>query len=323
MTRDELLKRQLIQENKYSKKEIRKLVTAEIRESSHVMGLLEDAVNLALEWKNSDEHWEGKKQRLANLDGDIITAVMVDILTEISTEERPRAITEVVPRCIAAFPEHMDYIAKINTVAELSRFMHDVELVDVYQAFCSPVYIKDTPVIAIQPKYILSERMCLYVSQTMHLPPLLVKPKPITKNSDSPYYVEKKPVVLKWYNQHEEELALDVINLQNENEYSLDIEFLKVAEEEYKPSKKTKDGEMLKKQKDMFIKFQEESYHVYLELAKYGNKFYLGHHFDARGRLYCKGYHVSSQGNAFKKAILNWSEEKEIQISDEERSFFE
>jgi DNA-directed RNA polymerase len=39
-----------------------------------------------------------------------------------------------------------------------------------------------------------------------------------------------------------------------------------------------------------------------------GNRFWLTHKYDKRGRTYCQGYHVSYQGNDYNKACIEFAD---------------
>lgn len=52
----------------------------------------------------------------------------------------------------------------------------------------------------------------------------------------------------------------------------------------------------------------QDSYKVCRELIAKGNKFWMTHRPDFRGRLYSQGYHVNTQGNSFRKAIVELAE---------------
>ena len=58
--------------------------------------------------------------------------------------------------------------------------------------------------------------------------------------------------------------------------------------------------------------FKGESYELYSMLAKQGNQFWLTNKVDKRGRKYAQGYHVTSQGSCFKKAMLELHHETHV-----------
>ena len=47
-------------------------------------------------------------------------------------------------------------------------------------------------------------------------------------------------------------------------------------------------------------------------LAHQGNRFYLGHKYDKRGRIYAQGYHISTQGTPYRKAMLDFADKEPV-----------
>ena len=48
-------------------------------------------------------------------------------------------------------------------------------------------------------------------------------------------------------------------------------------------------------------------------MVSQGNRFYLTHKVDKRGRIYAQGYHITTQGTAFKKAMIELAEPEFIE----------
>ncbi len=319
----ELQKRITLQvstEMKYSKTHIRDVVREDLMSSKEITDKIYLCVQSVMKWAEKD-HYPSKNERLALLEPETVEAAIIDAMILICSEGRTQALTGVVGRCHHAleYPEYMD---NIKTMGEIISHMCEADLINIYPAWCSPIKIKDQGVIAVKPKYGLEEQTVKFIQQSMHLPPMLCKPKTIKTNQDCGYYTVNKPVILKSYNQHNGDVCLDTINLFNSNEYSLDIEFLDTVRDELKPSKKKKRTEVTEQQMKDWEKFQEQSDHVYREIIRQGNSFYLTHHVDARGRTYSKGYHVNPQGKSFKKAMINFKEERTIQVTAEEQELF-
>ncbi len=100
------------------------------------------------------------------------------------------------------------------------------------------------------------------------------------------------------FNHHEEEICLPHLNIMNNIALSLNIELLKQFEElptfELDTPEKT----------EQWDKFKQDSIHKYIEVVKKcDNKMYMDHKYDTRGRCYAVGYHISTQGTSYKKAI--------------------
>ena len=61
---------------------------------------------------------------------------------------------------------------------------------------------------------------------------------------------------------------------------------------------------------------ERESMKVFAMLINEGNRFYLTHKYDKRGRTYCQGYHVSYQGNTYRKAILQLADKELVPVEE-------
>jgi hypothetical protein len=100
------------------------------------------------------------------------------------------------------------------------------------------------------------------------------------------------------HNHHDGNLCLDHLNRMNAVQLKLNRPFLRKYEE---APTFALDTQAKKEQWESFI---TNSYRAYIKLVKGGNRFYLCHRYDKRGRCYAEGYHISTQGSSFKKAII-------------------
>ena len=87
----------------------------------------------------------------------------------------------------------------------------------------------------------------------------------------------------------------------------LDTDFLSTVEEEPTFDLDTQDKE------EGWAHFKKQSTYFYHMMATQGNRFYLTHKVDKRGRIYSHGYHINTQGSAFKKAMLELADAELIQ----------
>src|SRR5690606_22052109 len=130
------------------------------------------------------------------------------------------------------------------------------------------------------------------------LPPLLVKPKKLKKNYDSGYYTHSDSVILGDGNHHEYNVCLHTLDTYNSGALKLDLDIIdQVAEV---PNNPITDADEL----EQWNRFTKRSTEMYELMINCGNKFYFNHRYDKRGRMYSSGYHIHSQGGAYKKASL-------------------
>lgn len=100
------------------------------------------------------------------------------------------------------------------------------------------------------------------------------------------------------FNHHEEDICLDHLNRMNQVKLKLNRKFLRKYEEAPTFVLDTQE------KKDQWENFIKNSYRAYISLVRNGNRFFLEHKYDKRGRTYAEGYHISTQGSSFKKAII-------------------
>ena len=109
-------------------------------------------------------------------------------------------------------------------------------------------------------------------------------------------------------NFHNHDICLDHINRMNAIPYQLNRKFLFKYEEAPTFTLDTRE------KREQWETFVRTSYRKYIEVVKKGNKFFLNHNYDKRGRCYAEGYHVNTQGSSFKKAIVQLAEEELVEI---------
>jgi len=138
--------------------------------------------------------------------------------------------------------------------------------------------------------------------------PMVVDPLPIENNLQSGYVLNNSSVILN-NGHHDGDVVLDHLNLCNQVKLSINTECLKVLNNKWKNLDKPKDGETqpeFHKRKTAFAKFNIKAKEVMDILIEHGNEFRFTHAYDRRGRTYPKAYYISSQGNSYQKAMLEF-----------------
>lgn len=150
----------------------------------------------------------------------------------------------------------------------------------------------------------LSEQIIRYIGNVRFNLPMACKPNALKTNQDSPYLTVNDRLILGKGNLHGGDISLDVLNKQNAIPLKLNTQFLSTVEEVPKKDWETQ------QQQDNWDQFKQESYELYSLVAKqYGNVFYLPNSVDKRGRMYARGYHISTQGTSFKKSSIDFAKE--------------
>ena len=152
----------------------------------------------------------------------------------------------------------------------------------------------------------LSEKLMDFIDQSEYLPPMVCEPMVLENNFSSGYLTHNDSLILKSGNHHDGDICLDVLNTVNSVKLSLSIEFLSTIEED--PSEPPNTQSQL----DNWNSFKKQSYRFYKLMVDQGNEFHLTHKVDKRGRIYAQGYHISTQGSAFKKAMIELAKKEYI-----------
>lgn len=167
----------------------------------------------------------------------------------------------------------------------------------------------------IYPKYFIDEKTMNIIDQYQYLPPMLVPPLEVTSNRGSGHLTIHDDSLLLKDNHHEYDIALDVINKFNQVPLCLDERVIRNMRDDRKHLNSPKKDETIEdyqKRVNDFKDMEKKSMRVFAMLINEGNEFYLTHKYDKRGRIYAQGYHVSYQGNCYRKAIINFSKKELI-----------
>ncbi|APC46039.1 RNA polymerase protein [Vibrio phage vB_VspP_pVa5] len=152
----------------------------------------------------------------------------------------------------------------------------------------------------------VSDTTAQLMQRAMFLPPMVCKPAHLTHNRSNPLLTgEDKSLILGKFNHHDGDICLDTLNIANGVAMSLSIEMLKgITDSLLIPKKLQVELKRDPKRKEQYDKFMRDSADVYAYLVKNGNRFYLTHKPDKRGRKYASGYHANTQGDVFRKSIV-------------------
>jgi hypothetical protein len=279
-------------EHKFSRHNIEGTILKTIREYEPFVGMINEGVDLVLQWADTDHGYASKNRRASEVYDMNPKKIVEQVFILTLQIQEAHLFTNVVGQLAGIFP-HETKIAKAKTAADILALLCDLDFYDIW---------KDGKYesLKIQCNYDMPEHLARFIKQTKYLPPMLVEPRKLKCNSDSGYLtIDHDSVILGSGNHHNDDVCLDALNLFNSVPLALDVELLKTYSE-MKPEK-IDDPDKERQWKSMVI----DSYAVYRDLVKQGNEFYLTHKVDKRGRVYCCGHHISTQGNSFRKAIIN------------------
>lgn len=144
--------------------------------------------------------------------------------------------------------------------------------------------------------------------------PMIQEPESVNNNRQTGYCTIRGSIILR-NNHHEDDVCLDHINRMNSTPLALNANVVAFVQNQWKNLDKPKDGEShddFKRRKKAFEKYDRTSRDVLAALMAQGDRFWLTHKYDKRGRTYSQGYHVNYQGNDWNKACIEFADKEPL-----------
>jgi hypothetical protein len=286
---------QEINEQRYNRKHIDAKIRKAIEADTELMSKLIDGV-AAVKKYMAGSYYESKMKRIAQLSQLDIEALVMDIFVGIAYFLKPELFTSASAQ-IASRLKFSDKTEAITTVAELLAVLCQTDAFDIDKA-------DKMASLMIISRINLPEKVVNFIENSQYLPPMVCEPLELTHNYSSGYLTHNDSLILGTGNHHDGDICLDVLNIMNKVALRLDTDFLSTVEEEPTFELDNQDKE------ELWAEFKRQSYAFYMLMVGCGNKFYLTHKVDKRGRIYAMGYHITTQGTAFKKASIELAREE-------------
>jgi len=283
---------QEINEERFNKKHIDVKIRKAIEASSEMQDKLKRGIELVTEYLSAT-YYSSKMKRLEQLDNMDISSLVMDMFVGIAYCLRPELFTSVSSQMSSRL-KLSDRTEAITTVAELMAVLCRTDAFDITKD-------NKSASLMVQSCIPLPQKLIEFIDNSQFLPPMVCEPLELTHNYSSGYLTHNDSLILGSGNHHDGDICLDVLNTMNKVALQVDTEFLSTVEEEPTFDLDTQDKE------EGWAHFKKQSYEFYLLMATQGNKFYFNHKVDKRGRIYSHGYHINTQGSAFKKAMLELS----------------
>lgn len=285
---------QEMNEERYNRKHIDAKIRAAIEADADMQAKLKQGEQLVQDYM-AGTYYASKMARIEQLKNMDIPALVMDIFTGVAYCLRPELFTSVTAQ-MAARLRFSDRTEAITTVAELMAVLCNTDAFDIFKEDrqASLHVVSRVP---------LPELVIEFIENSRHLPPMVCEPLELTHNFSSGYLTHNDSLILGSGNHHDGDLCLDVLNTMGKVALQLDLQFLSTVEEEPTFELDTQD------KLDQWNAFKKQSYTFYSLMAQQGNRFHLNHKVDKRGRIYAHGYHISSQGTAFKKSCIEFADE--------------
>lgn len=284
-------------EKRYNRKFIDQMIRKEIADSDGIQQAIGHGVKLLTDWLGKS-YWESKNLRLEAVKHLDLTKLVTDIFVGISYFKHPELFTSVTAQ-LAARLDFSDRSDAITTMAEMVAVLAETDVYDIdKEGTYESMYITSN--------IDFDDELEQFILNSEYLPPMVCTPRKLTGNRNGAYLTFNDSLILGSGNHHEGDLCLDVLNKMNAVELQLDTDFICKFEEV-----PTYDV-VTPKQKKMWKEYKVQNYRFYTMLSDFGNRFHLTHKVDKRGRIYAQGYHVTTQGTAFKKACIDFFDEEVV-----------
>lgn len=289
---------QLANERRFARAHIDKYMREYLKQDVEVLPLIEKGAELLQEYVSTEYAYESKNRRIAS----IAHMDMYDLAFEIIVASAYCQYEEMLTSFCAKLAGVLKFSDKVDSILTISEMVAVVCETDLYDLN------KDDKFDSwhIESNIELSHELEQYIVNCSYLPPLVHKPEPLKDNRDTPYQTIGKDSVILNKGHHDEDVCLDVLDRKNQVALSLNIEFLCRVEEE-----PNNDITAVDKQ-TMWLAQKSQSHEHYKLMVAQGNRFYLHHKYDRRGRAYAQGYHISTQASPYKKAMIDFADKEVV-----------
>lgn len=316
------IERQEAIERRYSKFHIDQYIKEEIDACEDMQEKIVQGAEMLRQWASQEGFFPKKRARLDALLAMDLEALVRKVFIGVAYCYEPTTFTNITGQ-LAGRLGMEDKRDSIQTIGEVLVVLAATDAFDIEK----PDRMASLYVVSRIP---LSEETQKHIFNSAYLPPMVCEPLEIRHNRESGYLSHKDSLILGQGNHHEGDICLDVINLVNKVPLRLATDFLSKVEEdpntEYTIEKAIesalKKGRVIneararvivEQQKSHWRKFKQQGYEFYSMMVRMGNEYFLTHAVDKRGRLYCRGFHISSQGSAFKKASIELAREEVVE----------
>lgn len=289
---------QRLNENRFNRKLIDVKLTAFVMMDPNMQEGVKHGVELLQKWL-TQEFYQQKRDRLAPMHSMDLEQLVQKVFVGIAYTKPGELFTSVSAK-LAGRLGFDDKPAAITTMAEVLAVLCETNVFDIYK-------LSKFDSLKVKHNIPLPEELSTFIDESKYLPPMLCEPLELKNNYDSGYLTHKESLILGSGNHHNGDLCLDVLNIMNRTKLKLNVEYIsKYSETPNKPAETPE-------QRDQWKAFVEQSYKFYSLMVQQGNEFYLTHRPDMRGRIYAQGYHITTQGTSFKKAIVELAHEEVVE----------
>ncbi len=282
-------------EERFSRQHVNKLLREYTQDSEPFYNKVLEGVKLLENWMKQTFH-ASKQQRLEQLRFMELETLVAGIFRATMHCYRPVLFTAAVAMTVEQLGWD-DKPAAIQTMAEILAVLCRTDVFDIYKEN------KISSLMLVSNAQLGDIKKAMELVQ--YMPPMIVEPLEVNSNRDTGYMTLKDSLILGGKaNHHEGNICLDVLDIQNKVCLKIDTQFINSFVEVPKKTLETKEAE------ENWHQFKKKSDEMYRLVLRTGNRVWLTHRVDVRGRMYAQGYHLNTQGASFKKALLELAKEE-------------
>lgn len=260
-------------------------------DSHEILPEMQQAINLAFKWAHTTYSYASKNQRIqewrrAMTPSDTpFYAIMCHVFA--GTLLHPQGMTyQAMIGYISSNVQCADPLDRAKCAAEMIALAYQADLITVTR-------VSDKTLL-VSTEFVLPVEIPAFGK---HLPQFK-RPAP----------VDFIPILGCRFKQHNEDICIEHIDRMNSIALSLDERIIDAMEEYQKSEPETTE------QEEQWQEFKRRSAETYQTVLENGNRFYLRHNYDTRGRCYCEGYYINYQGSQYKKAIVQLADKEVVKI---------
>lgn len=210
---------------------------------------------------------------------------------------------------------------RIDIVTASSLFMHIIEdPIECIGACVRVLKLKLCKYDPVREQFVVSidvpEDIQAELNRFQYPLPMIIKPRRLKSNKSTGYITLRGSLLLK-DNHHEEDINLNHLNRMNSIKLTMNINTFNNTTLIWNNMKKPDSIYKLReyeKKIEAYNKYRVDSTTTANMLLSLGNEFYLTHKYDKRGRTYCQGYHIDTQGSDWNKAFVELADKEIVEL---------
>lgn len=317
----ELKETQVMVEEAFSRKGIKKAVKAYMDTIPEVETCINQGVELIKIWCESESSYESKQTRKDHISQMDLKELVEELFVRIASLTSETTLNNLASQ-LAPELGFADTRVGIQACAEVLAIITDTSFFDLVKYHVnSSIYVRSN--------FALPDDLLEYVERACYLPPMIVRPNTLRDNRSSGYKTIKGDSLILGggINHHNLPISLDVLNIMNNYKLCLNEFILNNVEQE--PTSDLDEYESDKPiteiEKRRLIAQQKANWQRHLDQFKYftehllanNNEFYITNKYDKRGRIYSQGHHINPQGTSFKKASIDLHDKQLVEVPDD------